>query len=98
MDDTVEVLRGRPVWVSEKLVLHVLLSIAGLHWNNACWNSCTGLRTKYEIHHGVAISEEALVAATKLSDRYITDRRRLVVPILSSLSFYSFCSFVCLLH
>ncbi len=33
-----------------------------------------GLRPKYEAHHGVKISDEALVAAAKLSSRYITDR------------------------
>ena len=33
-----------------------------------------GIRDKYEAHHGVKISDEALVAAAKLSDRYITDR------------------------
>ena len=33
-----------------------------------------GLRGKYEKHHGVAISDEAINAAVKLSQRYITDR------------------------
>ncbi len=33
-----------------------------------------GLRERYEIHHGVRIHDNALVAAAKLSDRYITDR------------------------
>jgi ATP-dependent Clp protease ATP-binding subunit ClpB len=33
-----------------------------------------GLREKYEIHHGVTINDEALVAAASLSDRYITNR------------------------
>ncbi len=33
-----------------------------------------GLRDRYEEHHGVEISEEAIVEAVKLSDRYITDR------------------------
>ncbi|ADL08837.1 ATP-dependent Clp protease ATP-binding subunit [Thermosediminibacter oceani] len=33
-----------------------------------------GLRDKYEAHHRVKISDEALVAAAKLSARYITDR------------------------
>ncbi|MEG6617537.1 ATP-dependent Clp protease ATP-binding subunit [Peptococcaceae bacterium 1198_IL3148] len=33
-----------------------------------------GLRDKYEAHHRVRISDEALKAAAKLSDRYITDR------------------------
>ena len=33
-----------------------------------------GLREKYEIHHGVTIEDEALVAAANLSNRYITTR------------------------
>jgi len=33
-----------------------------------------GLRDKYEIHHGVKIDDEALVAAATLSNRYITNR------------------------
>jgi ATP-dependent Clp protease ATP-binding subunit ClpC len=33
-----------------------------------------GLRQNYEDHHGVAIPDESLVAATRLADRYITDR------------------------
>ena len=33
-----------------------------------------GLRDRYEEHHGVEITEEAIVEAVKLSDRYITDR------------------------
>ncbi len=33
-----------------------------------------GLRDRYEEHHGVEITEEAIVEAVKLSDRYLTDR------------------------
>tara|TARA_Y100001968_G_scaffold56912_1_gene48091 strand:- start:3073 stop:5655 length:2583 start_codon:yes stop_codon:yes gene_type:complete len=33
-----------------------------------------GLREKYEVHHGVRISDNALVAAANLSERYINDR------------------------
>ena len=33
-----------------------------------------GLRDRYEAHHKVTITDEALVAAAKLSDRYIADR------------------------
>ncbi len=33
-----------------------------------------GLRDRYEAHHKVQITDEALAAAVKLSDRYITDR------------------------
>jgi ATP-dependent Clp protease ATP-binding subunit ClpB len=33
-----------------------------------------GLKDKYEVHHGVRIKDNALVAAAKLSNRYITDR------------------------
>jgi ATP-dependent Clp protease ATP-binding subunit ClpB len=33
-----------------------------------------GLRDKFESHHGVQVLDSALVAAAKLSDRYIQDR------------------------
>ncbi len=33
-----------------------------------------GIREKYEVHHGVQISDGALVSAAVLSDRYISDR------------------------
>ncbi|MCJ7827887.1 AAA family ATPase, partial [Patescibacteria group bacterium] len=33
-----------------------------------------GLKEKYELHHGVKITDEALVAAVNLSTRYISDR------------------------
>ena len=33
-----------------------------------------GLKEKYEVHHGVRITDEALVAAAKLSHRYINER------------------------
>ncbi len=33
-----------------------------------------GLKERYEVHHGVAIRDEALVAAALLSDRYVTGR------------------------
>lgn len=33
-----------------------------------------GLKERYELHHGVTISDSALVAAATLSNRYITDR------------------------
>ncbi|HIQ01977.1 MAG TPA: AAA family ATPase [Anaerolineales bacterium] len=34
-----------------------------------------GLRDRYEAHHRVHISDEALIAAARLSHRYVTDRR-----------------------
>ena len=34
-----------------------------------------GLKERYEVHHGVAISDGAIVSAAKLSQRYITDRQ-----------------------
>ncbi len=34
-----------------------------------------GLKDKYEVHHGIRIQDGALVAAAKLSDRYIADRQ-----------------------
>jgi len=33
-----------------------------------------GLKERYEVFHGVKISDQALISAAKLSDRYITDR------------------------
>ena len=33
-----------------------------------------GLKEKYEVHHGVRITDDAVVAAAKLSNRYISDR------------------------
>ena len=33
-----------------------------------------GLKEKYELHHGIRISDSALVSAATLSNRYITDR------------------------
>ena len=33
-----------------------------------------GLKEKYEIHHGLPISDKAIIAAYELSDRYISDR------------------------
>lgn len=34
-----------------------------------------GLKERYEVHHGVDISDAAIIAAAKLSQRYITDRQ-----------------------
>ena len=34
-----------------------------------------GLKPKYEVHHGVEISDSAIIAAAKLSQRYIADRQ-----------------------
>ncbi len=53
--------RFQPVFVSEPTVED---SISILR----------GLKEKYELHHGVRISDAALVSAATLSDRYISDR------------------------
>lgn len=53
--------RFQPVYVSEPSVED---SVAILR----------GLQEKYEIHHGVKITDDALIAAARLSDRYIADR------------------------
>ena len=34
-----------------------------------------GLKERYEVHHGVDISDDAIIAAARLSHRYITDRQ-----------------------
>ena len=53
--------RFQPIYVTEPSVEE---SIAILR----------GLKEKYELHHGVRITDSALVAAAQLSNRYITDR------------------------
>ena len=39
-----------------------------------CVEILRGLKERYELHHGVTISDAALVAAARLADRYISDR------------------------
>jgi ATP-dependent Clp protease ATP-binding subunit ClpB len=53
--------RFQPVFVSEPSVEDTVSILRGL-------------KEKYELHHGVRISDAAIVAAATLSNRYITDR------------------------
>ncbi|HHM12580.1 MAG TPA: AAA family ATPase, partial [Planctomycetaceae bacterium] len=53
--------RFQPVFVSEPSVEDTIAILRGL-------------KPRYESHHGVKITDSALVAAAKLSHRYITDR------------------------
>jgi ATP-dependent Clp protease ATP-binding subunit ClpB len=53
--------RFQPVFVGEPAVPEALAILRGL-------------KEKYEVHHGVRIKDPALVAAVRLSDRYIGDR------------------------
>ncbi|MGD8792973.1 MAG: Clp protease N-terminal domain-containing protein, partial [Anaerolineae bacterium] len=53
--------RFAPIWVEEPSVEE---TIDMLH----------GLRDRYEAHHNVSFTEEALVAAAQLSQRYVTER------------------------
>ncbi len=53
--------RFQPVFVSEPTVEDTISILRGI-------------KEKYELHHGVRISDSALVAAATLSNRYITDR------------------------
>src|SRR6188472_4487185 len=53
--------RFQPVFVSEPTVEDTISILRGL-------------KEKYELHHGVRITDSALVAAAQLSNRYITDR------------------------
>jgi len=53
--------RFQPVYIGEPSVEDTLAILRGL-------------KPRYEEHHGVKIKDAALVAAAKLSDRYITDR------------------------
>ncbi|WPX96217.1 ATP-dependent chaperone ClpB [Candidatus Bandiella euplotis] len=39
-----------------------------------CVSILRGLKEKYELHHGVKITDNAIIAAANLSNRYITDR------------------------
>ena len=34
-----------------------------------------GLKERYELHHGVSIQDSAIIAAARMSHRYITDRK-----------------------
>lgn len=53
--------RFQPVFVSEPTVEDTISILRGL-------------KEKYELHHGVRITDSAIVAAATMSDRYITDR------------------------
>jgi len=53
--------RFQPVFVSEPTVEDTVSILRGL-------------KEKYELHHGVRITDSAIVAAANLSNRYITDR------------------------
>src|SRR6187431_1026618 len=53
--------RFQPVFVSEPTVEDTISILRGL-------------KEKYEVHHGVRITDSAIVAAANLSNRYITDR------------------------
>lgn len=53
--------RFQPVYVSEPSVEDTIAILRGL-------------KERYEVHHGVRITDSALVAAAMLSDRYISDR------------------------
>ncbi|MBN8512443.1 MAG: ATP-dependent chaperone ClpB [Rickettsiales bacterium] len=59
--DTALARRFQPVYVSEPTVIDTISILRGI-------------KDKYELHHGVAISDGAIVAAATLSNRYITDR------------------------
>jgi ATP-dependent Clp protease ATP-binding subunit ClpB len=41
---------------------------------DTCVQILRGLKERYELHHGVTITDAALVAASRLADRYISDR------------------------
>jgi ATP-dependent Clp protease ATP-binding subunit ClpB len=53
--------RFQPVYVAEPSVEDTIAVLRGL-------------KERYEVHHGVRISDSAIIAAAKLSHRYITDR------------------------
>src|SRR6059036_879030 len=53
--------RFQPIYVEQPTVAHTI-------------DILKGLRDRYEAHHRVSFTDEALVAAANLSDRYISDR------------------------
>ncbi|KJV65504.1 MULTISPECIES: ATP-dependent chaperone ClpB [Ehrlichia] len=53
--------RFQPVFISESTV-------------NDTISILRGLKEKYEVHHGIRIMDSAIIAASTLSNRYITDR------------------------
>lgn len=59
--DTALERRFQPVYVSEPSIDDAISMLRGL-------------KEKYEVHHGVRITDNALIAAVKLSNRYISDR------------------------
>ncbi len=42
---------------------------------DGCISILRGIKHQYEIHHGVQITDPALIAAANMTDRYVTDRR-----------------------
>jgi ATP-dependent Clp protease ATP-binding subunit ClpB len=40
-----------------------------------------GLKQRYEVHHGVRITDAAVIAAATLSNRYIADRHLPIKPL-----------------
>lgn len=53
--------RFQPVFVSEPNISDTITILRGI-------------KEKYELHHGIKITDSAIIAAAKLSERYITDR------------------------
>ncbi len=53
--------RFQPVYISEPTIADTVTILRGI-------------KEKYEVHHGVHISDSALIAAAELSQKYITDR------------------------
>src|SRR5262249_37336424 len=59
--DTARERRFQPIFVGEPSVEDTVAILRGI-------------KEKYEVHHGIRIRDAALVAAARLSSRYITDR------------------------
>ena len=53
--------RFQPIQVAEPSIAHTI-------------DILRGLRDRYEAHHRITITDEALVAAAQMADRYISDR------------------------
>jgi len=54
--------RFQPIYINEPSIEDTILILKGI-------------KEKYEIHHGISISEDAIISASKLSSRYITSRK-----------------------
>jgi len=70
INEALQILRG----IKERLETHHNVMITDGPSINEALQILRGIKERLETHHNVMITDGALVAAAKLSDRYITDR------------------------